>query len=92
MALQTYTDETISLGSHVHIRDVESGEREVYTLSRPGDADIRRSRISTLSPIGRALYGRQSGQVVKVYAPGGVFLVEIEKVEPPDASEYPLDG
>ena len=92
MALHTYTDETISLGSHVHIRDVESGEREVYTLTRPSHADIRRSRISTLSPIGRALYGHRPGHVVKVHAPGGVFLVEIEKVEPPDAPEYPRDG
>jgi transcription elongation factor GreA len=92
MALHTYTNETISLGSHVHVRDVESGEREVYTLSRPSDADIRRSRISTLSPIGRALYGQEPGRVVKVHAPGGVFLVEIEKVEPPDTPEYPSDG
>ena len=92
MALHTYTDETISLGSHVHVRDVESGEREVYTLTRPSDADIRHSRISTLSPIGRALYGQEPGRVVKVHAPGGVFLVEIEKVEPPDAPEYPGDG
>jgi transcription elongation GreA/GreB family factor len=88
MALHTYTDETISLGSHVHIRDVESGEREVYTLTRPSDADIRHSRISTLSPIGRALYGQQAGRVVKVHAPGGVFHVEIERVEPPDAPDY----
>jgi transcription elongation factor GreA len=92
MALRTYTDETISLGSHVHVRDVESGEREVYTLTRPSHADIRRSRISTLSPIGRALYGQQPGRVVKVHAPGGVFLVEIERVESPDAPEYPRDG
>ena len=88
MALHTYADETISLGSHVHIRDVESGEREVYTLTRPSDADIRRGRISTLSPIGRALYGQEAGCVVKVHAPGGLFLVEIEKVEPPDAPDY----
>jgi transcription elongation factor GreA len=87
MALHTYTDETIYLGCHVHIRDVESGEREVYTLARPSDADIRHSRISTLSPIGRALYGQQPGRVVNVHAPGGVFLVEIEKVEPPDAPD-----
>lgn len=88
MALYTFTDESVSVGSHVHIRDVESGEREVYTLTKPSDADIRRSRISTLTPIGRALYGEQAGRVVKVHAPGGVFLVEIERVEPPDAPDY----
>ena len=81
MLLQTFNEEIVSVGSRVHIRDIESGEREVYTLTRPSDADIRQHRISTLTPIGRALYGKRPGNVVDVHAPGGVFLVEIEAVE-----------
>ena len=86
MLLQTINKETVSVGSRVHIRDIESGEREVYTLTRPSDADIRQHRISTLTPIGRALYGKRPGHVVEVHAPGGVFLVEIEAV---DQQSYP---
>jgi transcription elongation factor GreA len=71
----------VTLGSRVHIRDIESGERHVYTLTRPSDADIRRNRISTISPIGRALYGELPGHIVEVHAPGGVFLIEIEAIE-----------
>ena len=81
MLLQTFNEKIVSVGSRVHIRDIESGEREVYTLTRPSDADIRRNRISTISPIGRALYGERPGHVVEVHAPGGIFLVEIEEVE-----------
>jgi transcription elongation GreA/GreB family factor len=81
MLLQTFNEEIVSVGSRVHIRDIESGEREAYTLTRPNDADVRLHRISTLSPLGRALYGERSGRVVDVHAPGGVFLVEIEAVE-----------
>lgn len=92
MILQTNTRPAISLGCHVHIRDIESGEREVYTLTRPSDADIRHNRISTISPIGRALYGERPGHVVEVHAPGGVYLVEIEKVEEADVSAYARDG
>ena len=35
MLLQTFNEEIVSVGSRVHIRDIESGEREVYTLTRP---------------------------------------------------------
>lgn len=92
MLLQTRTDQTISLGSRVHIRDIESGERETYTLSRPRDADIQLNRISTVSPLGQALYGQHAGRIVEVHAPGGVFLVEIEMVERATSPEYARAG
>ena len=72
MKLQTEIAQTVSIGSTVHIRDLELNEREMYTLTRPGEADIRLNRISTLSPIGRAIYGRRPGEFVEVEAPGGV--------------------
>jgi transcription elongation GreA/GreB family factor len=50
-------------------------------LTRPNDADIARNRISSLAPIGKALYGRRVGDTVAVDAPGGVFHVRIESVE-----------
>jgi transcription elongation factor GreA len=92
MLLQAFNEEIVSVGSRVHIRDTESGEREVYTLTRPSDADIRRHRISTLSPIGRALYGGRPGHVVEVHAPGGVFLVEIEAIEQEASSQHARAG
>lgn len=92
MLLPTYEEQAVSLGSRVHIRDVESGEHEVYTLARPNDADIRRNRISTLTPLGRAIYGALPGQVVKVHAPGGVFLVEVESVEQETYPQFIHDG
>lgn len=92
MLLQSFNEETVSVGSRVHIRDIESGEREVYTLTRPNDADVRQHRISTLSPIGRALYGERRGRVVDVHAPGGVFLFEIEAVEQASYPQHARDG
>lgn len=91
MPVQIYTDQVVSLGSHVHVRDIETGEREVYTITRPRDADIRRNCISTLSPIGKALYGQRPGHVVSVQAPGGTFLVEIEAVEHVPAPQHTPD-
>jgi transcription elongation GreA/GreB family factor len=81
MSIETYNRPTVALGSRVSIRDIETNERDQYTVTRPGVADIRHHRISTLSPIGRAIYGARPGDIVEVEAPGGVFLVEIEDVE-----------
>jgi transcription elongation GreA/GreB family factor len=64
----------------------------VYTLTRPNDADIRLNRISTISPIGKALYGGRPGHVVNVHAPGGVFLVEIEAIEQDSYPQYARAG
>jgi transcription elongation GreA/GreB family factor len=92
MILQAYEDNIVSLGSRVHIRDVESGERDVYTLTRPGDADIRCNRISTLTPVGKAIYGARPGHVVTVQAPGGEFFVEIEAVDQEASPRFARDG
>lgn len=86
MRQKNYHNDVIAVGSRVHIHDIESGEREVYTLARPDDADIRHNRISTFSPVGRALYGQRPGGVIEVEAPGGVFRVKIEAVEQESAA------
>lgn len=81
MYMETCNLPTVSLGSLVRVRDIETNDRDIYTVTRPGDADIRYHRISTLSPIGKAIYGTRPGDIVEVEAPGGLFLVEIEAVE-----------
>jgi transcription elongation GreA/GreB family factor len=70
----------VSIGSTIEIRDLHSNERETYTLTRPNDADITHDRISTLAPIGKAVYGRRVGDTVAVDAPGGAFHVHIESI------------
>jgi regulator of nucleoside diphosphate kinase len=71
----------VAIGSTVEIRDLHSNDLEKYTLVRPHEADIAFNRISSLTPVGRALYGRRPGQVVAVDAPGGTFRVRIEAIE-----------
>jgi transcription elongation factor GreA len=41
------------------------------------DADVAAGRISTTSPIGKGLLGKQVGDTVKVQIPGGVREMEI---------------
>ena len=66
-------------GSTLHV--VEStGDKMVYQLVMPEDADAAKGLISTTSPIGRALINKEPGDSVKVTTPGGVREFEIVKL------------
>ena len=66
-------------GSTLHV--VEStGEKMIYQLVMPEDADAAKGLISTTSPIGRALLNKEAGDTVKVTTPGGQREFEIIKL------------
>jgi regulator of nucleoside diphosphate kinase len=70
----------VTMNSKVRVRDLETHEREIYTLVYPRDADIIDGRISVLAPLGRALLGAKVGAVVIVDAPAGVRKIKIERI------------
>lgn len=66
-------------GSTVHV--VEStGEKLVFQLVMPEDADADKGLISTTSPIGRAFLNKEPGDSVRVVTPGGTREFEILKL------------
>ena len=68
------------LGSTVHMRE-STGETLVFQLVMPEDSDGERGWISTASPIGRALVGKEEGDEVHVRTPNGERLFEVVKVK-----------
>jgi len=70
----------VQVGVTVTVQE-EGGEPEVYTIVGPAEANPRNGRISNESPLGRALMDHRAGDVVRVDAPGGSFMVRILKVE-----------
>jgi transcription elongation GreA/GreB family factor len=75
------TRNLVSIGSTIDIRDLHTNEIERYTLTHPREADIARYRISSLTPMGKAVFGRGVGDTVEVDAPGGLFRVRIEAID-----------
>src|SRR6266481_1474857 len=69
----------VGLGSRVVLLDVGKDEEITYNLVTSEEADVAHGRISTTSPIGRALVGKEVGDVVKVTIPGGTREFEILK-------------
>ncbi len=69
----------VGLGSEVHVRE-DTGEAIVYKLVMPEEADATHGRISTSSPIGRALLNKEPGDEVTVTTPNGKRRFEILKL------------
>jgi transcription elongation factor GreA len=69
----------IAFGSTVHLKE-DGGEVFAYQLVMAEDADAAKGLISTTSPIGRALMGKEAGDEVKVPTPGGTRTFEVVRL------------
>lgn len=67
----------VGLGSTVVILDTQKDEQITYKLVLSEEADVAKGLISTGSPIGRGLLGKQVGDVVKIQIPNGAKEMEI---------------
>lgn len=78
---ETQSSEEVSLGSHVTV--VEEGRQgpETFRIVGTAEADPINGRVSHKSPMGKALLGRQIGDVVTVEAPGGTIAFRITDIE-----------
>src|SRR5215469_3328552 len=72
--------ERVGLGSRVVVLDVKKDAQITYNLVTSEEADAANGKISTTSPIGRSLLGKEVGDVVKVQIPGGQKELEILKL------------
>ena len=68
-----------AFGSTVHLRE-DTGSDVVFQLVMPEDADVDKGLISTSSPIGRAIVGKEEGDEVLVVTPNGKRSFEITKL------------
>jgi len=78
----------VSMNSRVAYREEPDGARRTVAIVHPSAAEPSAGRISVLSPVGRALLGRQSGSVASIAVPGGRALrVRVLEVKPTHALE-----
>ena len=65
------------LGSIITVFDTTKDEKIRYKLVTSEDVDVAKGLISTSSPIGRGLLGKQVGDEVKIQIPGGMREMEV---------------
>jgi len=70
----------VAYGSSVVLFDLEKEEKVTYRLVTSEESDPENGLISTVSPIGQALMGKEEGDEVKVKTPNGVRNFEISRL------------
>ncbi len=71
----------VIFGVTVTLLDVESDEETTYQIVGEDEADLKEGKLSVMSPIARALIGKQVGDAVVVQTPGGDHEYEIDSVK-----------
>ncbi len=74
-------DGKVIFGSTVKVQDLESNKQITYKLVGQDEADISKNLIFFKSPIGKALIGKNKGDIVSVSTPSGERNFEIKNVE-----------
>ncbi|MFC2019695.1 GreA/GreB family elongation factor [Chloroflexota bacterium] len=69
------------VGDRVTICDLASGDELCCRLVSPREADAGQGKISSASPIGRAIMGKHQGETVEIKAPVGILHYRIERLE-----------
>jgi transcription elongation factor GreA len=74
---------TVVFGARVRIKDIDSGEEEVYELVGPGQEDYDNNKILTTSPRGQGLLGKKVGDIAEIRVPRGSLRYEILEIDFP---------
>lgn len=70
----------VVFGSSVKIEDLESGEQKVLSIYGAEESDVAKGWISYETPLGKALIGKEEGDVARVALPGGAREYEVLEI------------
>lgn len=71
----------VKFGATVSVVDEDTEEEARYQIVGEHEADVKKGKISIVSPLARAMIGKETGDIVEVNTPGGGKAYEIVKVE-----------
>ncbi|HZH87597.1 MAG TPA: transcription elongation factor GreA [Chitinophagaceae bacterium] len=70
----------VTVLSRVKILNLKTKKHIVYQLVSETEADLKKAKLSVTSPIGKALMGKEPGDIVSVTVPAGVIEFKIEEI------------
>jgi transcription elongation factor GreA len=76
----TADPDVVGFGSKVAVQDEASGRENEFTIVGPTEADLKTGRLSSESPVARALIGAKAGDTVAVETPGGQRKYKVQRV------------
>ena len=78
---ENQSSEGVDIGKTFVLVDSEKGIEMRYMLVGPREADPANARISSVSPIGKAVLGKQKGDIVEINAPAGKLKYQLKEIE-----------
>ena len=69
-----------TFGRTAEVRDDDSGATHTWTIVGPTEANVAEGRLSSESPVAKALLGRVAGDEVAVETPGGIRTYRVERL------------
>lgn len=66
--------------SRVVLENIDTGENVEYQLVGPEESNVSEGRISVVSPLGKAIIGKRSGDEIVLQAPGGKRIYELVEI------------
>lgn len=79
--LNNIPKDRVAFGSKVILYDLDRDTEIEYKLVTSEEADLKKGMISTTSPIGRGLMGKQVGDTVKIATPNGSREFELRALQ-----------
>ncbi len=77
---ETHDHQTVSLGSHVQVKD-QDGKKQKFLIVGGPEANPREGKVSNESPVGAALLGKRVGDKAEIKAPAGTLEWTITAVD-----------
>lgn len=74
------TQSKAAFGAKVKVVDIGSDEEYIFHLVGADEADIKHGKLSISSPVGRALIGKEVGDIVTIKAPARTMEYEILEI------------
>ena len=71
----------VKVGSKVIVKNVGRGAQQTFSIVGPTEANAADGKISTVSPVGKALLGCVVGDEVEVSVPAGSLKFKIEQID-----------
>jgi len=77
---EDFPSDVVRINSVVEVQEQTTGRSLKYRLVSPGEANLRKERLSVYTPLGIALIGYKKGQKIKWEMPSGEKVFYIKDV------------
>jgi transcription elongation factor GreA len=67
----------VQMLNRVKIKNLNNQAEMEYTLVGEGEANLKEGKLAAATPIGKALIGKQKGDIVEVTVPSGLLKLQI---------------